>query len=105
MSEYISCYIYNNNNNNNKGYPTIKFFPAKDKKALVFEEKHITAAGSSIDYYCDSLGLSFIYRLSCFVCLALVVLALIHFMEDKAVNYKAPSMRRTGDVRVSCCCS
>lgn len=46
------------------GYPTIKFFPAKDKKALMFEAPSITAD------------------------------AIVDFMRDKAVNFKPPPVPR-----------
>jgi protein disulfide isomerase len=46
------------------GYPTIKFFPAKDKKALIFEEPSIT------------------------------VDAIVAFLRDKAVNFKPAPVPR-----------
>jgi len=46
------------------GYPTIKFFPAKDKKALVFEAPSITVDG------------------------------IVSFMRDKAVNFKPAPLPR-----------
>jgi thiol-disulfide isomerase/thioredoxin len=46
------------------GYPTVKFFPAKDKKALIFEAPTITVDG------------------------------IVEFMRDKAVNFKPPPLPR-----------